>query len=70
MASAADFGLRFSSLAWAIGVASLTDDVRAGALQGQDAVRRALVERIPGAQDFPERELSGVVESVLIGATL
>jgi tetratricopeptide (TPR) repeat protein len=70
LASAADFGLRFSSLAWAIGVASLTDDVRAGALQGQDAVRKALVERIPGAQDFPERELSGVVESVLIGATL
>ena len=70
LASAADFSLRFSSLAWSVGVASLTDDLRAGALKDKDDVRAALLERIPGAGGFPAQELAGVVESVLIGASL
>lgn len=70
LASAADFSLRFSSFAWSIGVASLTDDLRAGVLQGKEAVRGALLDRVPGAESFPERELAGVIDSVLIGSTL
>jgi hypothetical protein len=70
LASAADFSLRFSSLAWSVGVASLTDDLRAGALKDKDDVRTALLERVPGAGEFPAQELAGMVESVLIGASL
>jgi hypothetical protein len=39
-------------------------------LQGKEAVRGALLDRVPGAESFPERELAGVIDSVLIGSTL
>jgi tetratricopeptide (TPR) repeat protein len=70
LASAADFSVKLNSLAWSVAVASVAGEVRSGLLSGHDDVRRALVERLPSIAAFPETELSGVVNSLLIGASL
>jgi tetratricopeptide (TPR) repeat protein len=70
LASAADFASKLSGLAWAVAVASVTEGIRLGVYQDADHVRAALVSTLPSIQQFPESELSGVVESLLIGATL
>jgi hypothetical protein len=70
LASAADFASKLSGLAWAAAVASVTEGIRAGTYQDAGRVRAALVSSLPSIEQFPESELSGVVESLLIGATL
>ena len=70
LASAADFSTKLSGLAWSVAVASVTERIRSGSLVGQDAVRSALKECLPSIQSFPEAELSGVIDSLLIGASL
>lgn len=70
LASAADFSTKLGSLAWSVAVASVTANVRQGSLSGHDAVRAALVESLPSIGDFPDAELRGVVDSLLIGASL
>lgn len=70
LASAADFASKLSGLAWAAAVASVTEGIRSGTYQDAGRVRAALVSSLPSIQQFPESELSGVVESLLIGATL
>ena len=70
LASAADFSTKLSSLGWSVAVASVTEKIRSGELVGHDAVRSALIERLPSIQSFPENELSGVIQSLLIGATV
>jgi hypothetical protein len=70
LASAADFSSKLSSLAWSVAVASVTERIRSGALTGKQAVRSALVDRLPSIQTFSDAELSGVVDSLLIGASL
>ncbi len=70
LASAADFSTKLSGLAWSVAVASVTERIRSGDLVGQEAVRSALQECLPSIQSFPEAELSGVIDSLLIGASL
>ncbi len=70
LASAADFSSKLSSLAWSVAVASVTGAVRSGKLVGQEAVRGALVAVLPSIAAFPEAELSGVVNSLLIGGSI
>jgi tetratricopeptide (TPR) repeat protein len=70
LASAADFSIKLSSLAWSVAVASVTEEVRRGGLSGHEAVRAALIERLPSIGEFPDAELRGVVDSLLIGASL
>lgn len=70
LASAADFSVKLNSLAWSVAVASVAGDIRSGLLTGHENVRNALVERLPSIATFPETELSGVVNSLLIGASL
>ncbi len=70
LASAADFASKLSGLAWAVAVASVTEGVRSGTYRDAERVREALVRSLPSIEQFPENELSGVVESLLIGATL
>jgi tetratricopeptide (TPR) repeat protein len=70
LASAADFSSKLSSLAWSVAVASVTGAVRSGKLVGEEAVRGALVAALPSIAAFPEAELSGVVNSLLIGASI
>jgi len=70
LASAADFSVKLNSLAWSVAVASVAGDIRGGLLSGHENVRKALVERLPSIAAFPETELSGVVNSLLIGASL
>lgn len=70
LASAADFASKLSGLAWATAVASVSEGIRSGEYRDAERVRSALVSSLPSIQQFPESELSGVVESLLIGATL
>lgn len=70
LASAADFSAKFGGLAWSVAVASATEGVRSGKLAGHEAVKGALLELLPSMGEFPETELSGVVDSLLIGASL
>lgn len=70
LASAADFSSKLSSLAWAAAAASVTEGIRSGAYRDARGVRAALISSLPSIEQFPESELSGVVESLLIGATL
>jgi len=70
LASAADFSSKLSSLAWAVAVASVTEGVRSGVYRDAEGVRAALITLLPSIEQFPQSELSGVVESLLIGATL
>lgn len=70
IASAADFSTKLSSLAWSVAVAATTEKIRAGKLAGAVEVRAALLELLPSIGTFPEHELAGVVESLLIGSSL
>jgi hypothetical protein len=70
LASAADFSAKFGGLAWSVAVAAATEGVRSGKLAGHEAVKGALLELLPSMGEFPETELSGVVDSLLIGASL
>lgn len=70
LASAADFSSKLSSLAWSVAVASVTGEVRSGRLVSHEEIRSALVAVLPSIASFPETELSGVVNSLLIGASL
>lgn len=70
LASAADFASKLSGLAWATAVASVTEGIRSGTYRDAERVRAALMSSLPSIRQFPESELSGVVESLLIGATL
>jgi tetratricopeptide (TPR) repeat protein len=70
LASAADFASKLGSLAWAVAVAAVTEGIRKGRYQGAPQVREALVTYLPTIAQFPEGELAGVVDSLLIGATL
>jgi hypothetical protein len=70
LASAADFASKLGSLAWAVAVAAVTEGIRKGRYQGAIQVREALLRYLPTIAQFPEDELAGVVESLLIGATL
>jgi hypothetical protein len=70
LASAADFSTKLGSLAWSIAVASVTESVRRGSVMGHEAVRTALIECLPSIGGFPDAELRGVVDSLLIGASL
>lgn len=70
LASAADFGSKLGSLAWSVAAASVTEGIREGRYVDADQVRAALVERLPQIEQFPAAELAGVVDSLLIGATL
>ncbi len=66
LASAADFSAKFGGLAWSLAVASATEGVRQGRLVGHEAVKGALLELLPSIGQFPEIELSGVVDSLLL----
>jgi tetratricopeptide (TPR) repeat protein len=70
LASAADYSSKLGSLAWSVAVAAVTGRVRSGTLQGDEDVRSALIAILPSIGSFPETELSGVVNSLLIGASL
>jgi tetratricopeptide (TPR) repeat protein len=70
LASAADFASKLSGLAWSTAVASVTEGIRSGTYRDAERVRAALMSSLPSIRQFPESELSGVVESLLIGATL
>jgi tetratricopeptide (TPR) repeat protein len=70
LASAADFSAKFGGLAWSVAVAAATEGVRSGQLAGHEAVKSALIQLLPSMGEFPETELSGVVDSLLIGASL
>ncbi len=70
IASAADFSTKLSSLAWSVAVAATTEKIRAGKLAGATEVHQALLEQLPTLGSFPEHELAGVVESLLIGSSL
>jgi tetratricopeptide (TPR) repeat protein len=70
LASAADFSSKLSSLAWSVAVAAVTGEVRSGRLVSHEDIRNALVAVLPSISSFPETELSGVVNSLLIGASL
>jgi hypothetical protein len=70
LASAADFASNLGSLAWAVAVAAVTEGIRKGRYQGAAQVREALVNHLPSITQFPEGELAGVVDSLLIGASL
>jgi len=70
LASAVDFATRLSSLAFSVAVASVTEGIRKGVYKDPEAVRDALLARMPSIKQFPENELSGVVDSLLIGASL
>ena len=70
LASAADFSAKFGGLAWSVAVASVTEGVRSDKLAGHEAVKGALLQLLPSMGEFPETELSGVVDSLLIGASL
>ncbi len=66
LASAADYSCKLTSLAWSVAVAAVSSEVRKGTLVGSEDVRRALVNLLPSIGSFPETELSGVVNSLLI----
>ncbi len=70
IASAADFSTKLSSLAWSVAVAATTEKVRTGILVGKDQVRTELINQLPSLATFPEHELAGVVDSLLIGSSL
>jgi len=66
LASAADYSCKLTSLAWSVAVAAVSGEVKKGNLVRADEVRGALVARLPSIGSFPETELSGVVNSLLI----
>ncbi len=66
LASAADYSCKLTSLAWSVAVAAVSGEVKKGNLSAADDVRTALVARLPSIGLFPETELSGVVNSLLI----
>ncbi len=66
LASAADYSCKLTSLAWSIAVAAVSGEVRKGVLVGSEDVRRALITLLPSIGGFPETELSGVVNSLLL----
>lgn len=66
LASAADYSCKLTSLAWSVAVAAVSREVRKGALASAEDVRRALFTLLPSIGSFPETELSGVVNSLLI----
>jgi hypothetical protein len=70
IASAADFSTKLSSLAWSVAVAATTEKIRSGKISDKAAVRTALIEQLPSIETFPEHELAGVVESLLISSSL
>jgi hypothetical protein len=70
LASAADFSSKLGSLAWSVAVSSVTEELRQGRIVGGEGIKRALIERLPSIVTFPEAELQGVVDSLLIGASL
>lgn len=70
LASAADFATKLSSMAWSVAVASITEEVRSGSVVGHAAIKAKLLERLPSIGEFPERELDGVVDSLVIAADL
>jgi tetratricopeptide (TPR) repeat protein len=70
LASAADFASKLVSLAWAVAVAAVTEGIRRGQHQTTEDVRGALVTLLPSIAQFPDGELAGVVDSLLIGASL
>ncbi len=66
LASAADYSCKFTGLAWSVAVAAVSSEVSKGALVGAEDVRKALIVRLPSIGEFPETELSGVVNSLLL----
>jgi hypothetical protein len=70
LASAADFSSKLGSMAWSVAVSSVTEELRQGRISGAEGIKRALIERLPSIVTFPEAELQGVVDSLLIGASL
>jgi hypothetical protein len=70
IASAADFSTKLSSLAWSVAVAATTEKIRSGKITDKAAVRTALIAQLPSIETFPEHELAGVVESLLISSSL
>lgn len=70
LASAADFASKLGSLAWAVAVAAVTEGIRKGRYRTAEDVREALVTLLPSIAQFPDGELAGVVDSLLIGASL
>ena len=70
LASAVDFSTRLGSLAFSVAVASVTEAIRLGLYKNPESVREALLKQMPSIKQFPESELSGVVDSLLIRASL
>lgn len=70
LAGAAESAFKLSSLAWSVAVAAVTQAVRRKEVVGHEGVLVALTSMLPSIASFPEEELSGVVTSLLIGATL
>jgi tetratricopeptide (TPR) repeat protein len=66
LASAADFSAKLSSLAWSVAVVAVTGEVQSGRLTEHREVVAALVDILPSIASFPEKELSGVVDSLLL----
>jgi hypothetical protein len=70
LSSAADFATKLSSLAWSAAVAAITEKLRSGVITGRADVEQALKRELPSIQSFPEHELQGVVDSLMIGVSL